>query len=343
MTKTAFKIAASTMIVSLTMVPARAQSEAMRRARPERPPIRAPTARPPAITSRPAARCSRARSPRRMTQMETAVALSPRDAGYRLLLADIYMKSGRFDAARATFADVDRARSVEHPRRPQPRADAGRARPSAGRRRPARRAYRPRRPPISAWPMRSPACPSGRSRSSSRPPARRRRSAAAPESRSVLRPRRRLAARPHHRRAGHVAGRPRPAPPAMGGDGASRCAFEPGRGVARRDAGPGSGPAGRLALARPPGPPRRRRRLAAAADDAGRVPRPRRAAPVALAAAEVRLGLRPRRRRPSRALDAAYLPASAAPAPATEQEVRYATAAAGLLPGPGRRSCGPLR
>ena len=38
--------------------------------------------------------------------MEQAVALSPRDAGYRLLLADIYLKSGRFDSAEATYRDV---------------------------------------------------------------------------------------------------------------------------------------------------------------------------------------------------------------------------------------------
>jgi len=41
-----------------------------------------------------------------LTQMEQAVALSPRDVGYRLLLADIYLKSGRFDSARSTYADV---------------------------------------------------------------------------------------------------------------------------------------------------------------------------------------------------------------------------------------------
>lgn len=38
--------------------------------------------------------------------MEQAVALSPRDAGYRLLLADIYLKSGRFASARTTYGDV---------------------------------------------------------------------------------------------------------------------------------------------------------------------------------------------------------------------------------------------
>ena len=41
-----------------------------------------------------------------LTAMEQAVALSPRDAGFRLLLADLYLKSGRLDSARATYADV---------------------------------------------------------------------------------------------------------------------------------------------------------------------------------------------------------------------------------------------
>ena len=106
MTKTAFRIAASTMIVSLTMVAAAAQSEAMRRLGPVR--------RADSRTDLQAARyheqarqlLQQGQIAPAMMQMETAVALAPRDAGYRLLLADIYMKSGRFEAARATFADV---------------------------------------------------------------------------------------------------------------------------------------------------------------------------------------------------------------------------------------------
>ena len=37
---------------------------------------------------------------------EKAVELSPRDVGYRMLLADLYLKSGRFESARSTFGDV---------------------------------------------------------------------------------------------------------------------------------------------------------------------------------------------------------------------------------------------
>ena len=125
----------------MTMAGFSAQSTAMRRLgntvqanSRDRPPGRA------AARAGRARRCAKAGSPRRSSQMEQAVALSPRDVGYRLLLADIYLKSGRFESARATFGDVLDARSGQRPRRPQFRADPDRARPPAGRRPPARRA-----------------------------------------------------------------------------------------------------------------------------------------------------------------------------------------------------------
>lgn len=37
---------------------------------------------------------------------EQAVAASPRDVGYRLLLADVYLKNGRFQSAATTFGDI---------------------------------------------------------------------------------------------------------------------------------------------------------------------------------------------------------------------------------------------
>jgi Flp pilus assembly protein TadD len=37
---------------------------------------------------------------------EEAVALAPRDVGYRMLLADLYLKTGRFQSAETTYADV---------------------------------------------------------------------------------------------------------------------------------------------------------------------------------------------------------------------------------------------
>lgn len=41
-----------------------------------------------------------------VAQAETAVALSPRDAGYRATLADIYLKGGRFASAASAYADA---------------------------------------------------------------------------------------------------------------------------------------------------------------------------------------------------------------------------------------------
>lgn len=53
--------------------------------------------------------------------LEQAVTLAPRDAGYRLLLADSYMKSGRFQSAETTYGDVVSLDPA------QPRAGIGRA------------------------------------------------------------------------------------------------------------------------------------------------------------------------------------------------------------------------
>jgi Flp pilus assembly protein TadD len=106
MTRTAFKAAASTLIVSMAMTGFSGQSDAMRRlGDPERATSRA---------DREAEQfhASGARSLREghnaeaQAAMEQAVALSPRDAGYRQLLADIYLRAGRFDSARTTYGDV---------------------------------------------------------------------------------------------------------------------------------------------------------------------------------------------------------------------------------------------
>jgi Flp pilus assembly protein TadD len=106
MNRTAFRIAASSAILALTMVSTTTQSVAMRRI--------GPAVEADSRTDRQAARlheqARRAIHDGQLTQaqsaMEEAVALSPRDAGYRLLLADIYLKNGRFESARDTFADV---------------------------------------------------------------------------------------------------------------------------------------------------------------------------------------------------------------------------------------------
>ncbi len=106
MNRTAFKFAASTLIVSMTMVGFSTQSTAMRRVGTG---VQAdsPTDRRAAQLHDQAARAlQQGQLASALTQMEQAVALSPRDVGYRLLLADIYLKSGRFDSARSTYADV---------------------------------------------------------------------------------------------------------------------------------------------------------------------------------------------------------------------------------------------
>lgn len=41
-----------------------------------------------------------------LSQAEQAVALVPRDAGYRMTLGDLYLKNGRFRSAETTFSDV---------------------------------------------------------------------------------------------------------------------------------------------------------------------------------------------------------------------------------------------
>jgi D-alanyl-D-alanine carboxypeptidase len=105
MNRTAFKIASSAVIVAMTVAGVTSPSAATRRLDPVRAESR---------TDRAAAQlydqASRALQQGQLasavTLMEQAVALSPRDAGYRILLADAYLKSGRFDSARATYGDV---------------------------------------------------------------------------------------------------------------------------------------------------------------------------------------------------------------------------------------------
>jgi Flp pilus assembly protein TadD len=106
MTRIVFKAAASIAIVSMTMTGFSAQSEALRRLNE---PQRA-TSRSDRQAEQLHAQAARALQQGQLrpaqTAMEQAVALSPRDAGYRQLLADIYLKQGRFASARTTYADV---------------------------------------------------------------------------------------------------------------------------------------------------------------------------------------------------------------------------------------------
>jgi Flp pilus assembly protein TadD len=106
MTRTAFKAAASTLIVALTMTGFSGQSDAMRRFND---PVRAASRadRQAAQLHEQAAQALQSgQLEAARAAIEQAVSLSPRDAGYRQLLADIYLKSGRFTSARTTYADV---------------------------------------------------------------------------------------------------------------------------------------------------------------------------------------------------------------------------------------------
>jgi Flp pilus assembly protein TadD len=104
MNRTIRKLAASTAIVVMTMTGVTAPSEARRFG-----PVQAtsPTDRQAAQLHEQAARALHdGHLDQAIGLMEQAVALSPRDAGYRMLLADAYLKNGRFDSARATYGDV---------------------------------------------------------------------------------------------------------------------------------------------------------------------------------------------------------------------------------------------
>lgn len=105
MNRTLFKTAASALIVSLTMATSTTQSLAMRQNM-----VRAPATQSDRQAGQLQQQAARDLREGRLAQaqaaMEQAVGLSPRDAGYRLLLADIYLRQGRFESARATFADV---------------------------------------------------------------------------------------------------------------------------------------------------------------------------------------------------------------------------------------------
>ncbi|MGQ0660102.1 tetratricopeptide repeat protein [Sphingosinicella sp.] len=105
MNRTLFKAAASTLIVSMTMATATTQSLAMRQ-NASRADATQGDRQAAQLHERAARDLREGRLGQAQAAMEQAVGLSPRDAGYRLLLADIYLRQGRFESARATFADV---------------------------------------------------------------------------------------------------------------------------------------------------------------------------------------------------------------------------------------------
>jgi Flp pilus assembly protein TadD/cell division protein FtsN len=106
MNRRLYQLATSTMILSLIMVGTTAQSQALRRVD-SATPAEARSERQASEFHEQARRALQQGNLAEATSaIEQAVALSPRDAGYRLLLADIYLRSGRFDSARASYSDV---------------------------------------------------------------------------------------------------------------------------------------------------------------------------------------------------------------------------------------------
>jgi Flp pilus assembly protein TadD len=104
MNRTAFKIAASTAMVAMTMTSVALPSDAMRRYG-ER--ANSPTDREAHQFYDQASRALQQGNLQLATSlMERAVAASPRDVGFRMLLADAYLRSGRFDSARITYAEA---------------------------------------------------------------------------------------------------------------------------------------------------------------------------------------------------------------------------------------------
>lgn len=105
MNRTAFKLAASTIMVAMTMTSVAAPSAAVRRGGPVR--ANSPTDREARGFYDQASRALQQGNLTLATSlMERAVSASPRDVGYRMLLGDAYLRGGRFDSARATYAEA---------------------------------------------------------------------------------------------------------------------------------------------------------------------------------------------------------------------------------------------
>jgi Flp pilus assembly protein TadD len=105
MNRTAFKLAASTVMVAMTMTSVAAPSGAVRRNGQER--ANGPSDREARQYYDQASRALQQGNLRLATSLlERAVAASPRDVGYRMLLGDAYLRGGRFTSARATYAEA---------------------------------------------------------------------------------------------------------------------------------------------------------------------------------------------------------------------------------------------
>ncbi|MEA3051203.1 MAG: hypothetical protein QOG72_106 [Sphingomonadales bacterium] len=103
----ALKFAVSALAIATTMVACKPAADASR--------VASASSRAPKAEQQAAELQARAQSAARKGDLaealgfaERSVELSPRDVGYRMTLADLYLKNGRFQSAETTFSDVQR-------------------------------------------------------------------------------------------------------------------------------------------------------------------------------------------------------------------------------------------
>jgi Flp pilus assembly protein TadD len=99
------KFAVSALAVGVTMVACKPAAEAMRPSSASADPARAGKQAADAST-RARAEAAKGNLGGALSFAEQAVAASPRDVAYRMLLADLYLKNGRFQSAATTFGDI---------------------------------------------------------------------------------------------------------------------------------------------------------------------------------------------------------------------------------------------
>lgn len=103
MNKLATKFAASTLVVAVTMAGFNANVFAAAAATSSSERADRQAAR---VAEQARAAHQRGNSAEALRLAERAVELAPRDSGYRMLLADIYLRAGRFQSAESTYGDV---------------------------------------------------------------------------------------------------------------------------------------------------------------------------------------------------------------------------------------------
>src|SRR4051794_5890102 len=99
------KFAVSALAIGGTMVACKPAADAMRPASASANPARSDKQAADAF-ARAQAEVGKGRLAEALGFAETAVAASPRDVAYRMLLADLYLKNGRFQSAATTYGDV---------------------------------------------------------------------------------------------------------------------------------------------------------------------------------------------------------------------------------------------